>query len=347
MNKKTKKLLILLGVFALLVGAYLALTLPQQSGQGDPTPPAKEQETQSYDFFALNADALVGFSYTFGGETYEYNLNADKTRWLWSGDPTLPLSNGDITLMMNSVLSLSSDVRYTDIPADALEDYGLGKTAQRLTFRYADGTESGLLLGKINAFNSQAYCVLVSDPSTVYMVSAGILPYFAKLPSALIEDDALPRFTEAQLLGYTLQTGEESVMLALEYLSEEVGEDEERQLVCYRAGEDAAVLDPSVRDAVVQAMLSWNLKNALTFDPAQYGEYGVSDEAEQRLSIQYTFTQSYTDEQTGATNSTEMRSMVTLLIGETREDGLTYVRLSGKTGVYALDLSAVMGAAES
>ncbi len=343
---KTKKILLLLGVFVLLLGAYLALTLPGKQSIDPPAADEGAEEMQTYDFFALNPDGLVAFSYTHDGQEYAYTLSADKARWHWEGDPTLPLSNGQITRMMNAVLTLSSEVRYTDVAADTLADYGLGSTAQRVTFRYADGEEDGLIFGKINAFNGMAYCCRGEDTSTVYMVSASILPYFAVKPTNMIENDVLPTYTDEQFLGYELQMGGVGYLYAHEYLSESVSAEDERQLVFYPAEGEPMLLESEVRDTVLETVRSWRLDGAWSFDPDDYEQYGVTDDAADRLRVQYTFTQSYTDETTGTTNSTEMQTMYTLLLGKTTEDGLTYVRLSDAAGVYALDLSLLFSLIE-
>ena len=342
---KTKKLWLALVVLAVVIVAYVLITSLTEE-QTPNVPISDAGQTQSYSFFTLNANELTAFSYVYNGQEYAYTLSEDQTCWTWDEDPTIPLSNSSITLMMNAVLTLSSEYRYEGVASDALDDYGLGETAQRVHFTYADGTGEGLIFGKINAFNSLAYCCLASDPSTVYMVSAGILPYFTTKPSSMIVDDELPTYTQEQLIGFELEKNGERYLYLYEYLSDTVEAEDEKELVYYPDGGDSEPLDHEVRDTMIAAMLDWYLDDAATFDPERYGEYGVSDDTANRLLVQYTFTQSYTDETTGTTNSTELQTMYTLLLGNTNEDGLTYVRLSDQTGVYALDLSAILALAE-
>ena len=343
---KSKKMLLLLGVLALLIALYLVVT---SLGDGREQPDSNLSEleqpsTQSHTFFTLNASDLTAFSFTNAGEEYAFTLSADKTRWEWEGDPTLPISNARMTLMINAVLELTSTYKYEDVSADKLGEYGLDDSATRLTFALTDGSQTGLLIGKTNAFNYMSYCALSSDPSTVYMISAGIAPYFATTPENLIEDDKLPSYTKTQLMGFRLQLGEPSWMYVYEHPTDDTAAAEDKVLVLY-AEEQNVPLSQEESDALVETIMGWNLNDALTFDPARYAEFGVESGSDRMLAVHYTYTKTYEDATTGTTNSTELQTVYTLYLGNTTEDGLTCVRLSDKTGVYALDLSAVMALA--
>lgn len=342
---KSKKMLLLLGVLALLIALYLVIT--SLGGQEQPDSNLSELDTpstQSHTFFTLNASDLTAFSFTNEGTEYAFALSADKTRWSWLGDPTLPISNARMTLMINAVLELSSTHKYENVSADALNDYGLGEGAIRLTFTLTDGTQTGLLIGKTNTFNYMTYCALSSDPSTVYMISAGIPPYFATTPESMIEDDKLPSYTKTQLMGFRLQLGEPSWMYVYEHPTDDTAAAEDKVLVLYD-GEQTVSMSQEASDALVETIMGWKLNDALTFDPARYAEFGVESGSDRMLAVHYTYTKTYEDATTGTTNSTELQTVYTLYLGNTTEDGLTYVRLSDKTGVYALDLSAILALA--
>lgn len=346
---KTKKLLLLLGVLVLLIGAYaLVSTLASDEDADTPTEdtPGTEQSAQSEPFFTMNANALRAFSYTKDGTLYQYTLSADATRWTWDEDGTLPLSNGLITLMMNSVLSLTSEQKYNNITADALAEYGLTDTAQRLTFTYADGTQDVLLLGKTNFFNNKTYCCTGEDLTTVYMIDPGIAQNFSALPSDLIEDDRLPRYTEAQFHGFKLVLGEAQYLCDYTYPEDDDTENTQRELLLYAGDAEAEVLPGEVREGLIDTMMGWQLADAVTFDPAKYADYGVADDAASTLTIHYTYTQKVTGAENDQTTSTEIQSVCKLLLGNTAEDGLTYVRLADGCGVYRLDVSPVLALAE-
>ena len=339
-------MLLLLGVLAMLIALYVAVT----SLGGDREQPEsnlselEQPSARAEIFFSLNASDLMAFSYTNEGEEYAFTLSADKTRWVWEGDPTLPISNARMTLMINAVMELTSTYKYENVDASMRNDYGLGEDAVRLSFTLADGSQTGLLIGKTNAFNYMTYCALSSDPSTVYMISAGIPPYFATTPAVMIEDDKLPSYTKTQLMGFRLQLNEESWTYVYDHQTDCAGAAEDKVLVLY--GEEQNVpLSQEESDALVEAMMGWNLNDALTFDPARYAEFGVESGSDRMLAVHYTYTKTYEDATTGTTNSTELQTVYTLYLGNTTEDGLTYVRLSDKTGVYALDLSAILALA--
>ncbi|MBQ7338892.1 MAG: DUF4340 domain-containing protein [Clostridia bacterium] len=345
---KSKKLILLLGILVVLIGVYAVVSIPRGDGEGDGEMSGLEntEQTETYDFFSLNADKLTAFTYMYDGNEYALTLSEDATSWHWDADPTLPLSNGQITLMINAVLSLSSEYRYTDVDADKLADYGLCEGAQRVIFTLNDGTSEGLIFGKINSFIGMTYCSLVSDPSTVYTVSSGIPPYFTILPTNMVEDDELPSYNKTQFCGFQLQLGENSYLCDYDYVGEQTSADDEKQLTLYKNNDDGTVLDTAKRDALIEVVMGWTLDDAATFDPEYYAQYGVQDDTKNTLSVYYTYTHSFENTETGLTTSTELQGIYKLLLGETTEDGLTYVRLSDATGVYALDLSAILALAE-
>ena len=339
---KTKKLLLLAGVFVLLLGAYIAITA--LGGEGEPANPdiPGAQEPETYEVFVLNIDDLVAFSYTHDGEEYSYTLADDATSWSWDADATLPISNGQITLMMQAVLNPTTQYRLQSVTADALTDYGLDDQATRLTFTYADRTSDTLLFGNTNGYNGMVYCCLADDLTTVYMVEASLPDTFAVKPADIVENDALPTYKKTQFSGFLLKMGENSYTAKYAYLNEDPASDEEKELTLYINSEEGSVMDAEARDALISALLGWKLKDALTFDPQKYAQYGVSDDATDSLAVYYTYTMKYEDEATGTTNSTEMQGVYTLYLGNKTEDGKICVRLSDGKGVYALDMTALM-----
>lgn len=345
---KSKKMLLLLGVLVLLVVAYVMVTslggekTPSDSNLSELDSP---ESAQTHTFFTMFAEELTAFSFTNSGEKYSFTLSEDKTCWHWDDDPTMPINNSYVTLMINAVLELTSTYKYENVSAEAMDDYGLGENATKLTFTLYDGRELWISFGKTNAFNYMTYCVASSDPGTVYMVSAGIPPYFATTPKNMIQDDQLPSFTETQFYGFQLTLGEESYLCDYDYPDGETTAETEKQMTLYQNSQVVREVDDTTCDTLVELVMGWVLDDAATFDPDQYAAYGVTDESANRLTLHYTYTKTYEDATTGTTNSTELQSVCTLILGDTTEDGLTYVRMSDKTGVYALDLSAILALA--
>lgn len=346
---KSKKMLLLLGVLALLVVAYVAVTSlggersPSDSNNLSELEP--QESTQTHTFFTMFAEELIAFSFTNGGEKYSFTLSADKTRWHWDDEPSMPINNSYVTLMINAVLELTSTYKYENVTEEAMEGYGLGEDATKLTFTLYDGRELWVLFGKTNAFNYMTYCAVSCDPGTVYMVSSGIPPYFATTPKNMVQDDQLPSFTKTQFYGFQLTLGEESYLCDYDYPDGETTADTEKQMTLYHNSQEIAEVEKETCDALVELVMGWVLDDAATFDPAQYAEYGVSDESANRLTLHYTYTKTYEDATTGTTNSTELQAVCTLILGNATEDGKTYVRMSDQTGVYALDLSAILALA--
>lgn len=339
---KSKKLLLLAGVLVVLIGVYLAVTLPGGENTPDISDGMGENEAPQYDFFTLDINDLVAFSYTLEGEEYAYTLSDDAASWTWDADTTLPISNGQVTMMMQAVLSLTSNYRLEGVSADKISDYGLADGADWVRFTYADGKSERLLFGKLNGYNGLVYCALDADLSTVYMVEASLPDTFAVKPAQIVENDALPTYKKTQFSGFMLEMNGGSYVAKYAYLQEDPAADEEKEITLYINNGEGEVLDAEARDALITEFLGWRLKDALTFDPQKYAEYGVTDDAASTLSIYYTYTMEYEDETTGTTNSTEVQGVCKLLLGNTAEGGKLCVRLSDGKGVYTLDMTELM-----
>jgi hypothetical protein len=340
---KTKKMLILLGVFVVLVGAYvLVSSLNAPPPTGDPFAPEDDPKEPAYTVFALNADQLNCFVSSFGGASYAYHLSEDAQTWFWNDDKTLPLSNSEITLMMSQVVALTSALRYENVADEKLPDYGLDDDAQRVEFRYRDGTGETLIFGKKNVYANGTYCALASAPSTVYVIDSAIPSAFAVQPSAIVEDDKLPTYTASRFSGFLL-TWQGTTYTAEYAYPEQDQEDatDEKQFTLYVGGQ-TRVLSAEDGAALVAELRGWKLKDAVTFDSALHAEYNVSDENENTLCVYYTYDVKYEDEKTGTTNTVPMQGMYKLYLGNVKEDGSIYVRLSDANGVYLLSMPELM-----
>ncbi len=340
---KSKKLVLLLGVLVVLIGVYaLTVGLSSRSEMPDDAGDNDDRTDATDPFFTVDVETLCAFSYMVDGEIYRYTLSEDATRWLWDDDPTWPLSNGLITIMIQSVLSLNSEYRYENIATDDLEKYGLDQPINRLKFTGTDGSDTELLLGKTNSFNSMMYCCTSADMSTIYMIEPAIATNFTARPTDLVEDDELPTYQLSQFYGFKLLLGEEQYLCDYTYPTDDDVENTQKELLLYSDASDGLILDADERDRLIDAVMDLKLSDAVTFDPERYETYGVDDDTTRTLTIHYSETKKVTDSESGQTTSTEIKRVCTLLLGNETETGLTYVRMSDGAGVYRLDLAPIL-----
>ena len=345
MSSKTKKMLGLLAVLLLLVGAYVAVT--QRSDAESPAPDGDQSSgQQAQTVLAVDPNMLAAFSYTLDGVEYRYDLSEDYTHWIWEGDVTLPLSNNEITAMISTVTDVTSEHKYQNIAAESLADYGLSDGCFRMTFTFLDGSSLAVRIGKTNVFNGLAYFCREDDPETVYMVKSYLPSFFAKTPADIVEQDALPTFTAPQLRAFRVELGGQSVLANYDDAeSEQSGESGEKVLSLYVNDADAVQVDAEAAQAATDALVGLRFERAVTFDPALWESYGVGEQPVGILSVFYTYTNTVENDD-GPMTSTELQTMYQLYFGNTDENGKTWVRLSDQSGVYALDLSAILSLAD-
>ena len=342
MSSKTKKMLLLLLVLALLILAYVVLTRPWEQVPNEEQP--AEPETETYTVLQVTPETLIAYSYTFDGAEYAYRLTEDATRWLWEGDETLPLDNGEITAMISMVTNVTSTVRYDGVAESALSDYGLADGCVRMTFTFEDGVTQAVRFGKTNVFNGLTYFCREDEPAVVYMVQPYIASVFELTPQQIVQQDELPTFAETQLHALRVTLGERSVLCDYDYPEgEEADAESVRVMTAYEGeGADGRVLEESVAASIVDTLVGLSFGSAATFDPAAWEQYGVGEAPRGELQVFYTYTHKVENSETGATTSTELQTMYRLYLGEWTDDGRVWARLSDCSGVYAVDLSAVL-----
>ena len=343
MSNKTKKLVALLAVFCVLLGAYLVLNGLGESTKDEEEPQQSATQTQTYTVLQVVPETLAAYSYTYNGEEYAYRLAQDRTYWIWDGDQTLPLDNGEITAMIVMVQSVTSTYKYENVAPESIADYGLGDDCVRMTFTSSDGTTTAVRFGKTNVFNGMTYFCREDDMSTVYMVASYIAPCFELTPQDIVSQDSLPAFAQTQLKAFRMTVGELSVLCDYDYPEgEEVDAESVRVMTAYENDGDGTVLEDALTLSLVDTLVGLGFGEAVTFDPARWEEYGVGEQPRGALQVFYTYTHKVTDSETGATTSTELQTMYELFVGEWTEDGRVWVRLKDCNGVYAVDLSTVL-----
>ena len=148
------KILILLAVLAVVIGAYAALRSYNEQ-QAD-------LENASETVLSVKEGKVLSFTYERDGVVYTFSRKDRKSDWVYEQDPSLELEQN----LVDSILSTACEVSAQQIVAENLEqaaEYGLDDPSFTLTMVLKDGTEKTLYLGAVNAMTSDYYASVEGD----------------------------------------------------------------------------------------------------------------------------------------------------------------------------------------
>lgn len=163
--KRNQKLLVMLAVLVVLVGAtVLAAKLTEKSQVVDP-------DVDDVVIFSVDPEEVTSLSWTYGGETcaavYKDGI------WCSAEDSSIELDEAyleDMTAQLESLIAY----RTIDDPDD-LENYGLREPQNTICVNYLD--DLTLFLGNETGIGGQYYCSI--DDGKVYLVDESIVEAFS------------------------------------------------------------------------------------------------------------------------------------------------------------------------
>ena len=190
-NKKKKwsrpaKLTLLAGCLVLAAGGYVLTTKLVASAE------QKEAEASQISFTAVDADDLTALSWTYDGETYALQKDADGD-WQWPEDTKFPVDQTTISYMEYALSDITA-TRALENVTD-LSQYGLDDPQSVITYTTADGTKVEILTGDHNDIASEYYAQLAGE-NTVYLVSGDYMEDFQYAIDDLLAVESLPIYEE-------------------------------------------------------------------------------------------------------------------------------------------------------
>lgn len=219
MSKKALPLL-LLGVLLCLLAVAIFLLLP---GRDEKTPDRDAQSGTTHTVAAVDANTVDAISYEKDGKICRFTLKADRTGWVWTDEPDLPIANTAMAAMVSAFANLTSATRL-ETTADALSVYGLDTPALSVSFHDGPGGEQTFLIGSvINPYGGgTVYLTTKEQPLVVYTVSAALINIFPDDPYTLIEPDTLDHgITKANVATLTVTSADGKTAVQYTYLPAE------------------------------------------------------------------------------------------------------------------------------
>ncbi|MBQ3099752.1 MAG: DUF4340 domain-containing protein [Clostridia bacterium] len=166
MNKRIKKLILLVFVAILLIVACVFVASLNKSEEDTPT------VDETIIVATIDVDSVVSLEYTYGGTLLGFTCNGGQ--WSFDSDPEFPLTQNIITTMISD----SSVVKATRMLHDA-EDasvYGFDNPSLTVKFKTADA-EFSFEIGDSNSYNGGYYLRYNGD---IYVTDELLVSTFSK-----------------------------------------------------------------------------------------------------------------------------------------------------------------------
>lgn len=199
MKKNSKILLILLAVFVLLIGIFLAVKLLNTASED-----VEESTDETFTtLFTIDESDISEIRYTYGQESI--SLIRQEDTWQFADDPDFPVDSARI----NTMLSELAEVKlYQQI--DSEEDFGFASDGIDVTV--TAGETFHFVLGMENSQISKVY--LLTDSSEIYTTAVSLKKAFSFAKEDLLLADEMPEIATEDILSMTVENGENSYTIS-------------------------------------------------------------------------------------------------------------------------------------
>lgn len=192
MTKKTKKLLLLFGIFLLLLGILFGIQV------GDKRPEQKAtEEKEAAKIYVTDLKNVSEVRYDVGNGEFGFAKQNDK--WIFTEDSDFQLKQSVPEQIIDTFGKLEAQRELKD--GDSLEAYGLKNPAYTVCLTTTDGAQTTLQFG--NAVDD-SYYLTVEGTDRVYTVASGVLDELQYTMDELAQFDTYPEIGSGNLLKETI-----------------------------------------------------------------------------------------------------------------------------------------------
>lgn len=192
MTKKTKKLLLLFGIFLLLLGILFGI---QARNKRQEQKDAEEKEAAK--IYVTDLKNVSEVRYDVGNGELGFAKQNDK--WIFIEDSDFPLKQSVPEQIIDTFGKLEAQRELKD--GDSLEAYGLKNPAYTVCLTTTDGAQTILQFG--NAVDD-SYYLTVEGTDRVYTVASGVLDELQYTMDELAQFDTYPEIGSGNLLKETI-----------------------------------------------------------------------------------------------------------------------------------------------
>lgn len=347
LNKRVKILIILAAVLVVLAAAFL---LWRKTGgfEGDLTEgtmadtylvPALGYDASRIEL-TVRRDAEAAETGADAGETVTHlvlEFSASDKQWHWTEHPDVPISDEAVSLLTTALDGAATLHRLTDVTDAKLTEYGL--TAPYLTARFTltDGSEREIRVGICNSFNGLYYLNDASDERTVYLVDPAVPGALDVTVLDLIRLDTFDSVAEGKYTSVTCEK-DGNVLVYTYYPSGNPADytDAYRWYLSVNGGKEMALGDDMV-SALENVLTYGYLSECVSYEAADAARFGLENPA--RLTVKYKYTETVSDQSTGASSSVTTDRSYVLLFGALNDEGQYYVRTGSSALTYLIAYS--------
>ncbi len=250
--KRSKKLLSLLLVLAVLIAATAAVSLYTQEQE--------VQEDTSTVVFTLDKDTVtkIGWDYS-----EEISFTAGEDGWVYEDDPAFPVEESYLDAMLESLAEVKASRNLGT--TDDLDQYGLEVPVCVVTVT-TDETHT-LSIGHETAVGGERY--FSNGDGNVYLVDSGLLESFSYGLYDILKTETVPKVES--LSGMLVETEESSYRLVYEEASGKAYSDE----YVWFLGDKA--LDTELTQSLISMVTDLNLAQCVDYNAQDLAQYGLDD----------------------------------------------------------------------
>lgn len=261
--RKTTRLVVLLGVLAVLCAAVFAVSRYQEKQE--------QIKTGGEVIFSVPTDSVTAVSWSIDAGSLSFTKADDG--WHYDGDEAFPVDEEKLCDMLAPLESLSAAFVIEDV--DDYGQYGLDEPVCTVTLT-ADETEYTIKLGDLSKMDEQRYLSL--GDGKAYLATHDLTEEFDTVLSELLLDDAIPAFDTVTRIEFS---GTESY---------DVVRDEEGKSLCaddvyFTEGKP---LDTDLVDSYLSTLGSTRLTYFINYNASdeELADYGLTT-PEQSIYVEY------------------------------------------------------------
>ena len=333
--KKSVKLIIMAAALALLIGVYFIWQAVgnREDGGDDVTSSGNVYTVGAVDYKTLISVSVARRVEASGdGEAesrtlaFDFTLKEDETGWLWTENPSVPLSNEMFADMVTAVSGVTSPYKLENVNESDLGKYGLDEPEISLSFTDGNGTH-GFSIGSLNSFSGYYY-FCTEDKTTVYTVDSSLPEAFRFDIYDLIDTDDAPELTKTSITSIQYVSGSDKTVFT--YYPNGKDSDYTNGYSWYASvnGEKEFAVASAIGSNLTDALVSLDFGNCVAYDSAKDDQYGL--DAGNKLIIEYQKSSTVTDSTTGVEKTVLTPTTLTLTVGRST-DGVIYVRPEGSS----------------
>lgn len=182
--KRQNKLLVLMIVLAIILGAYFIVSRLGISDEDTAS------ESNFIQIFNTSRDSIIKMSWSYSDNSFTLKRDDTSSDWYYPDEPEKAIDQTSASAMLSAVYSVTATSSIE--PADELSAYGLDPAFMLITVVLDDGSEYQLHIGIYNSFADGYYALDNGNTEQIYIISSSVYKAFAySIEDIIVVDDTV------------------------------------------------------------------------------------------------------------------------------------------------------------